>query len=164
MQERGSFLEEQYAQAQASYNLSLWGKAPASSPADQGWRLSRLSSLWNFLWGSLSSSSNNLNQHMPFSSLERRVLDPGALLHCILPPPFCSLSADFRNQLLHDPACVTLKCTQLPKGRLLPNPCPPKWSTSNSAKITEAPLASENGQPTQPGLYVQRWSSATKQA
>lgn len=91
---------------------------------------------------------------------ERRILDLGALLRYTLPPPFCSLSADSRNRLLNDSACVALKSIPLPKGSLLPNPCPPELSTLNSAKITEAPLALENRQPTHPGLYVQQWSSA----
>lgn len=153
-------------------STSIWGKTPASSPAEQGQRPFRLAlpSLWHFLWG--SSSSSNLTQHplpwgswhMPFHSLERRVLNLGALLHCTLPPPFRSLSAGFRNQLLNDPACITLKSTQLLKGSLLPDPSPPKRSTSDSAKITEAPLALENRQPTQPGLSATCWSSAINQA
>lgn len=133
-------------------NPSVWGKALAFS-VNLVRRPPGLSSPWNLLWGSSPNSLPQhplpwVPQHMLFSCLEGRVLDLGAL-HCTLPPPFCSLSPGFRNWLLNDPACITLKSTQLPKGSLLPNPCPPEWSTLNSAKITVGPLTLKNRQPIQ---------------
>lgn len=64
----------------------------------------------------------------------------------------------------HDPACVTSKSTQLPKGRLLPNPCPPLGSTSNPAQTAGAPRALHGEPAPNSALRVQRCSSATNQA
>lgn len=113
----------------------------------------------SFPWG------DNLTRtpHPPLAAV-RGALDLGAPLHCTSPPPLCSLSADFTIRLLNDPACVTSKSTELPKGSLLPNPCLPSGGTLNPAKVTEAPLTVESRRPAQTGLRVQRWSSATNQA
>lgn len=64
----------------------------------------------------------------------------------------------------NDPACITSKSTQLPKGRLLPNPCPPPGSTSNPAETAGAPCARKNRCPTRTALLVQHLSSATNHA
>lgn len=108
--------------------FNLEGKAPTSSPVDPVPRPPCCAGL---------GESRALGAAPPAPHL------PPCTAHLQPPSP------------LHDPACVTSKSTQPPKGSPLPSACPPPGSTLNPADTMEL---------CRTGLCAQRCSSATDQA